>query len=258
MLSLSATPVSPRVNRSLAVRHSFSADDIAAHARKPDTRRRLIEALELLDNDDCDLGRISRFRQTLVDGAPHADLLDNATIAHAAAELIRPARAMEVGVRRGFTSAAIAAGHPMVEMHLMDSWRPVYAERPNPGPSLVRRQLAAVGHKGEQTYHQGNSHVLLPSLFGNNPDLRFDLVVIDGDHTERGADDDLRDAFPHVARGGVLIFDDLMHPAHRYLLGLWHRWRDELRGQFEFGEYLEDGLGVGWACRVCDRTLPCD
>src|SRR5687768_4056118 len=106
MSSTAAVPVafnpnSSRVRKQLSV---VSASDIAEHARRPATRRRLIDALESIDNDDCDLGRISRFKQTLIDGAAHTDLLDNATIAHAAAELIQPRRALEIGVRRGFTS----------------------------------------------------------------------------------------------------------------------------------------------------------
>src|ERR1700741_3670699 len=106
MSSTAAAPASfnqnsPRVRKQLTV---GSASDIAEHARRPATRRRLIDALELIDNDECDLGRISRFKQTLLDGAAHAALLDNATIAHAAAKLLQPRRALEIGVRRGFAS----------------------------------------------------------------------------------------------------------------------------------------------------------
>ncbi|CAN5524875.1 hypothetical protein BH09PLA1_BH09PLA1_23160 [soil metagenome] len=236
-------------NRSGRQNLTVSAAAIAAHARECATRRRLIDALECIENDDCDLGRISRFKQTMSDGAAHADLLDNATVAHAAAELIKPRRALEIGVHRGFTSCAIAAAARDVELHMMDSWRPIYSERPNPGPVLVRQQLLAAKHRGRPIFHQGNSHELLPRLFATDPDLRFDIIVVDGDHTEHGADQDLRDTFPRVARGGVLIFDDLMHPAHRYLLNVWRRWADQLAEEFSFAEYLDDGLGVGWAVR---------
>jgi predicted O-methyltransferase YrrM len=228
---------------------TVSADAIAEHARRASTRRRLIDALESIDNDDCDLGRISRFKQTMSEGEAHADLLDNATIAHAAAELIKPRRALEIGVRRGFTSCAIVAGAIDVELHMMDSWRPIYSERPNPGPVLVRQQLLAAGHRGRPVFHQGNSHELMPRLFAIEPNLQFDIIVVDGDHTEAGADQDLRDTFPRVARGGVLVFDDLMHPSHRYLLNIWRRWTQKLSDQFTFAEYLDDGLGVGWAVR---------
>jgi predicted O-methyltransferase YrrM len=243
--SASASPAA-RIHREVS---SVSADAIALHARRADTRRRLIDALELIDNDDCDLGRISRFKQTLDDGLAHTDLLDNCTIAHAAAELIQPRRTLEIGVRRGFTSCAIVAAARDVEHHMMDSWRPIYSERPNPGPVLVREQLLAAGHRGRPVFHQGNSHELLPRLFAAEPNLQFDLIVVDGDHTEAGADQDLRHTFPRVARVGVLIFDDLMHPSHRYLLNVWRRWREALSDDFTFAEYLDDGLGVGWAVR---------
>jgi predicted O-methyltransferase YrrM len=132
---------------------------------------------------------------------------------------------------------------------MMDSWRPIYSERPNPGPVLVRQQLRAAGHRGRPVFHQGNSHELMPKLFALEPNLQFDVIVVDGDHTEAGADQDLRDTFPRIARGGVLIFDDLMHPSHRYLLDVWRRWTKKLADQFSFAEYLDDGLGVGWAVR---------
>lgn len=229
--------------------------DIDDHSRDADTRRRLIAGLELLDNDDVDLGRLDRLRSSLPDEPTHdADRvtdrwLDNAIIAHAASELLEPRRALEIGVRRGFASCAIVAGNPNVELHLMDSWRPVYSDRPNPGPVLLREQLKAAGHRGNAIFHQGNSHTLLPQLFQQNSGMTFDLIVVDGDHTESGADADLRDVFPHVSPGGIVIFDDLIHPQHGYLLDLWHRWRDRLEGEFDFAEYLDDGLGVGWAIR---------
>src|SRR5215218_4948929 len=105
--ALVSEPVSSRARRQNTIASPVA---IAEHARRFSTRRRLIEALERIDNDDCDLGRISRFKQTMSEGEAHPDLLDNATIAHAAAELIKPRRALEIGVRRGFTSCAIVAG----------------------------------------------------------------------------------------------------------------------------------------------------
>jgi predicted O-methyltransferase YrrM len=251
-MSTTVAPARPSESTSSRARRqtpSITADQIAQHARRADTRRRLIDALESIDNDDCDLGRISRFKQTLVDGEAHSDLLDNCTIAHAAAELMQPRRALEIGVRRGFTSCAIVAAARDVEHHMMDSWRPVYSDRPNPGPVLVRKQLIAAGHRGRPVFHQGNSHELLPRLFQAEPNLQFDILVVDGDHTEHGAEQDLADTFPRVARGGVLIFDDLMHPSHRYLLNVWRRWANKLGSDFTFAEYLDDGLGVGWAVR---------
>src|SRR4051794_39110828 len=85
---------------------------IADHARSADTRARLIASLETLDNDDVDLARIEKLRGDL---HPQS-WLDNAIIAHAAAELIKPRRALEIGVRRGFCSSAIVSANTNVEM----------------------------------------------------------------------------------------------------------------------------------------------
>ncbi|MGH7178564.1 MAG: class I SAM-dependent methyltransferase [Tepidisphaeraceae bacterium] len=231
------------------VGRSLDPSAICMHARLGQTRRRLIDALSRLEHDDYDAERIAILRQDLNDNSDECRFLDNAVIAHAAAELIRPSRALEIGVRRGFCAAALVAGAPRVEMHVMDAWPQIYAARPNPGSTLVRRQLQAVGHIGNAIYHHGNSHVMLPKLRSANRRLSYDLILVDGDHTERGAEQDLSDAFGLVGRGGVLIFDDLVHPQHRYLLKLWNAWRDKLESQFSFAEHVDCGLGVGWAVR---------
>ena len=78
-------------------------------------------------------------------------------------------------------------------------------------------------------------------------------MVIDGDHTADGANEDLRDLFPRVSPGGVLIFDNIAHPDLPGLLELWHKWRKTLDLDFRFGEYLDHGHGVGWAVRSYER-----
>ncbi len=226
----------------------LSTEEISWFASRPGVRRRLIDSLMMLDNDDVDLGRLTRFGESVEIAGTCDGLLDNATLAHAAATLLQPARALEIGVRRGFTTCAIVAACPTVEMHMLDSWRPIYSDRPNPGPDLLRKQLSLIGHAGSAHFHQGNSHELLPQLAKNN--LTFDLIVVDGDHTERGASEDLRDAFALLAPGGVLIFDDLVHPQHGYLRGVWRHWSSNLANTHRFAEYCDNGLGVGWAIRA--------
>jgi len=51
----------------------------------------------------------------------------------------------------------------------------------------------------------------------------FDLITVDGDHSEEGAFDDLLNVIPHLNVGGILVFDDIAHPTHPYLLGVWKK-----------------------------------
>jgi predicted O-methyltransferase YrrM len=232
-------------------RELLTPADIAAHAARFETRQRLIAALELLDHDEVDRARLAKYVADVSD-ASEALPIDCATIAHAAADLLHPRRAIEIGVRRGFCAAAVASAAEEVELHLMDRWRPTDRDNHNHGPVLVRRQLAAIGHRGNVHFHQGDSHVLLPHLClpHHHAPLRFDLAIVDGDRTEAGADQDLRDIFPSVAGGGVVVFDGLNDPAHPQLSSVWHRWGSRLDGAFAFAEYLHDGAGVGVAMRL--------
>lgn len=45
----------------------------------------------------------------------------------------------------------------------------------------------------------------------------FQLITIDGDHSEVGAHEDLVDCWKLLEPNGFLLFDDIVHPAHLYL-----------------------------------------
>ena len=64
---------------------------------------------------------------------------------------------------------------------------------------------------------------MLPSLFRQRPELTFDLITVDGDHTPRGARRDILDVLPRLRIGGVLVFDDVRHPYHPKLGDVWRR-----------------------------------
>jgi len=50
-----------------------------------------------------------------------------------------------------------------------------------------------------------------------NPPLRFDAAYIDGDHTAEGVLTDVTVAWPRLAVGGVMIFDDYEHSPETYV-----------------------------------------
>jgi hypothetical protein len=74
------------------------------------------------------------------------------------------------------------------------------------------------------------------------------MNTVDGDHSEEGAFDDLYAVIPHLSVGGILVFDDIAHPAHPYLLGVWRK----VLAEFPFlagYEYTAAGFGVAFAIR---------
>jgi predicted O-methyltransferase YrrM len=224
------------------------AETIGAHALEPETLDRVLATLGRLEEDDY-----TRYvRDFVVEGRRlggdtwrYADIL---TALAASAELLRPRSYLEIGVRRGRSLAVVAAAAPECALVGIDLWQPGYAGMDNPGPELVRREVAAVGHRGELELVTGDSHELLPVLFDERPDLAFDLVTVDGDHAPRGAEQDLQDVLPRLRIGGALVFDDLRHPAHPELHAVWHRTVVQDR-RLSTWEFEDIGYGVAVAVR---------
>jgi predicted O-methyltransferase YrrM len=181
----------------------------------------------------------------------HWYYVDQLTALHACATLLRPRRYLEIGVFRGRSLAVVAAAAPECELFAFDLWIPGYAGLENAGPELVREQLRRVGHRGPCHVESGDSHLSVPRFLAEHPELRFDLVTVDGDHTEEGARADLETVLPLVAVGGALVFDDIRHPRHPWL----ERVFEEVLGAapaFVGAKFTEVGHGVAIALRRAD------
>lgn len=174
----------------------------------------------------------------------YADIL---TALEGATRLIRPASYLEIGVRRGRSMAVVAHGAQDCSIVGIDVWQPEYAGMENPGPDHVRSELQKVGFAGNLELITGDSHRLLPQLFATRPELTFDLITVDGDHSARGAARDLRDVLPRLRVGGALVFDDIVHPAHSYLRGVWQR---TVAAKPRYSTWYFDEIGYGVAVAV--------
>ena len=118
---------------------------------------------------------------------------------------------------------------------------------PNPGEQFVRGELARVGYAGSAEFFAGDSRETVPRYVREHPDRYFDLITVDGDHSRAGARIDLTNAISRLKRGGVLVFDDVCNPDHRYLGKVWER----LVGRRErFASYVFTELGFGVAFAV--------
>lgn len=173
---------------------------------------------------------------------------DIVNVLYASSDLVQPRNYLEIGVRRGRSACMVARACPDVDIVACDMWVAGYANMDNPGPEFVRSELKRHGHTGRLDFVEGNSHVTVPEYFRTRPQTTFDLITVDGDHSESGAEEDLMAVLPHLSVGGVVVFDDISHPAHTYLRWVWKRAisRFPELASFEWGEA---GYGVAFAIR---------
>ena len=175
----------------------------------------------------------------------YADIL---TVLAAACDLISPRSYLEIGVRRGRSMAMVASKAPDCDLLGIDMWQEGYGGADNPGPNLVRAELAKFDHRGKVELLSGDSHEVIPRLFAERPELSFDLITVDGDHTILGASRDLRDVLPRLRIGGAVVFDDIRHPAHPRLREVWRAAVASSR-RYMTWEFEDVGYGVAVAVR---------
>jgi predicted O-methyltransferase YrrM len=161
---------------------------------------------------------------------------------------LKPENYLEIGVRRGRSLGVAATAFQDVNIYGFDLWVQNYAGMENPGPEYVTDELKKLNHKGNLTLISGDSKKTIPEFFKTNPELYFDVITVDGDHSKKGAYRDLINILPRLKVGGVLLLDDISHPQHRYLEKLWDRVIGKSKDFVQF-KYTELGYGIAFAIR---------
>lgn len=174
------------------------------------------------------------------------DYVDITNLLLSASSLARPRSYLEIGVRTGRSMAMVASATPGVNVIGFDMWGGGdYAGMANPGPDYVAAEMKRIGHQGSLNFVQGDSHKTVPAYFQENPGALFDLITVDGDHSEAGALDDLKNVLPHLSVGGILVFDDIQHPQFPFLLDVWRKALKS--GPFPMRSFEYTSLGYGIA-----------
>lgn len=221
---------------------------IGSIASSADCLKQVIDVMRQLDPDDYTKYLLSYFNAGLSHFGKQWCYADITTVLLAACRLIHPKNYLEIGVRRGRSMAMVASTCPECDIVGFDMWSQDYAGIKNPGPDFVRKEIIKVGYRGNVEFISGNSHETVPAYLKQHTDYYFDLITVDGDHTESGAARDLRDVMPRLKIGGVLVFDDITHPKHPNLLKIWSKYVGS-NPHFSCWEYRELGYGVALAVR---------
>jgi predicted O-methyltransferase YrrM len=224
-----------------------SSANLLSLAKSSQTIKKTLATLKRLSPDDYLEYIIGYYRAGLKKFKKTWEYSDLLTHLQAASQLLQPQHYLEIGVRRGRSLAVIARECPNVNIFGFDLWVQNYAGMENPGPEFVSQELKKLGHKGHLKLISGDSSKTVPEFLKNN-DMYFDVITVDGDHSEEGARTDLENTLPRLKVGGVLLLDDITHPEHRYLETLW----DEMitkNNKFTSAKYTELGYGIACAIR---------
>jgi len=166
-----------------------------------------------------------------------------------------PKSILEIGTRTGISLAQLLCGY----LDTSKIERIVSCDLFNDGfctPKLVTMNLKHLGIPqttiNKITFLTGDSKVTLPKYIEENPDVKFDYILVDGEHSPDGAKRDLDNAFPLLASGGVLAFDDIS-PDGMNLLDVWQNFKAKYADPKQY-EWFEDlnGKGLGWVRKKKD------
>lgn len=149
-----------------------------------------------------------------------------------------PQQYLEIGVSHGDSLRVVLEHADPYYISLCDSWGSESGGQGLGGHEHIEQLLVDLGYDGAYTFLDGSSHDLLRTITA-----RFDLILVDGDHSAAGAKQDLYDIWPLLNSGGYVVFDDVAPEFfHPDLLPVWDAWV-KLTGISEVYRNLDDKFG---------------
>ena len=142
---------------------------------------------------------------------------------------------LEIGVQEGDSLRRVLAAAPQLEhLLLCDTWCRTYGGTGRGSSAHIEALLSSLSYRGSVQYLTGRSQDTLPKFRLANSTARFDLVTVDGDHSEAGAGSDLSHGW--ALCGGVLVAHDTEFPeVWRAILAFGRAHADEATATAYFG-----------------------
>jgi predicted O-methyltransferase YrrM len=100
-------------------------------------------------------------------------------------------------------------------------------------------------------FYQGDSRTTVPEFKKTNT-TKFDWILVDGGHTQELATIDLENVVDLVAKGGVIVFDDICATEESDGFNLrpsWDKFKENHLNDFKWFEDT-NGKGIAWAVKL--------
>lgn len=172
--------------------------------------------------------------------------VDTYHIMHQIGRELNPKNILEIGCRSGISICQLlkrCKDYEDKQVYLFDVFNDGFLS-----PELVRLNLEYLEIPTNVVqFIIGRSEDTIPKFKFDNPNLKFDYILVDGDHSKQAAMLDLTNVSDMCNPGGVIIFDDIS-PDGCDLLDVWNKWKEQQGSNFEYFEDM-NGKGVGVAVK---------
>ena len=124
---------------------------------------------------------------------------------------------LEIGTREGDSLKNVVTDNSnLMDIIVSDMWGGMYGGTGRNSHNHISMLLFDLDYHNSIMFLDGDSTKTIPTLYDKYLNY-FDLVLVDGDHSYKGAMIDLVNVFPLCKSGGHIVFHDIYHVAHKYL-----------------------------------------
>ena len=163
----------------------------------------------------------------------------------------KPSKILEIGTRTGTSLIQLLASY----IEFPTEMRVVSFDRFDDGlsnPDLVRKHFELFSIPiNIIEFYTGDSAETVPEFKKNNPNEKFDWVLVDGSHQEPCITIDLNNVVDIVTKDGVIVVDDINSQPEDTIdvKEAWNKFKNKYAQLFSFHENLQ-GKGVGWGVKL--------
>lgn len=162
---------------------------------------------------------------------------------------IKPDTYLEIGVFKGRSMSLVLKVSPKTNAYGIDTWKKHAGFSFSKDETL--ESLKEINVKKLPILFSGFSQEILPRLWKDKSiPMLFDLILIDGDHSQKGAKEDLTLCIPHLKEDGFLIFHDIAQLRLQHLRDLINSFKMATKGYL----FIEGYEGSGF-CLITKRSF---